>query len=516
MKGWLLFWAGWLLVSSSFSQSISNVVVTGGRIAGYTEDTITIFKGIPFAAPPVGSNRWKPPQPVIPWDCVLTTDRFALPCPQYAPILPNVLKISSSEDCLYLNVWTPAKSTDDRFPVMVWIYGGGFALGSTSTPLYDGTELARMGVVVVSIAYRVGALGFLSHPWLSKESPEGVSGNYGLLDQIAGLKWVQENITAFGGNPQNVTVFGESAGGISVSMLCASPLAKGLFQKAICQSGGNFGPISAKRTTGTIQNLASAEQSGLAFSERLGAHSLDALRTLKPEKWRNDSLAQMGGFWPVVDGYVLPGDQYQLYQAGQYNDIPVLLGTNSDEGSLFVAATSVQKFRAKAEELFGPFASKALELYPANTRKQTRIAMADIVRETLFAWPTWAWATLQTQTGHSPVYLYYFSYPAKILPFLGGKPRGAGHGSDIRFVFRTLKKGATETEKILSKTMAAYWTNFAKTGNPNGAELPEWPVYQTGKPTVLYLDQSVQSGPVPNIEQLLFVEDYFNWKRGQQ
>ncbi|HSL86030.1 MAG TPA: carboxylesterase family protein, partial [Bacteroidales bacterium] len=238
------------LIRCSNGTSALLVRVEGGRVEGVEENGITVFKGIPFAAPPVGDLRWKPPQPVKRWKGVLKADRFAPACPQFQRIMPGMTPVETSEDCLYLNVWTPAQSSGERLPVMVWIYGGGFSMGSTSVPLYSGENLARMGVVVVSVAYRIGPLGFMAHPGLTAESEHNASGNYGLLDQIAGLRWVQKNITAFGGDPSTVTIFGESAGAISVSILAASPLAKGLFRGAISQSGGSFAPAGEKRGNG--------------------------------------------------------------------------------------------------------------------------------------------------------------------------------------------------------------------------------------------------------------------------
>jgi len=494
------------------------IKVEGGLVEGTVEGGITVYKGIPFAAPPTGNLRWRPPQPVQNWDGVLKADKYAPACPQIQYYIPIFPKVETSEDCLYLNVWTPAQSPAENLPVMVWIYGGAFAMGATSTPLYSGEQLAKMGVIVVSIAYRVGPLGFLAHPDLTAESPQRVSGNYGLLDQIVALQWVQRNIKAFGGDPGRVTIFGESAGGISVSMLAASPLAKGLFHQAICESGGSFNPVRKEKEPDSIQLLAGAEAAGVEFAKRMGASSLAELRQVPPEKWQNDPAAQGGGLWPVVDGYVIVDDQYKLYEAGKYNDVPVLIGTNSDEGSMFVQATTSEQYEKDTRARFGPFAEKILTLYPSQTPDQTFRALADILRDTLFAWPTWSWARLQSKTGTSKVYLYYFDQKLPPSPFsLFFKSNGAPHGSEMPYVFRHLDQilGAqyTDDDRRLSDTMATYWTNFAKSGNPNGPGLPEWPVFRAGGPTVLYFKGEPHTGPVPNLDKLTVLDEYYAWKR---
>ena len=262
------------------AQNPSPVKVEQGLLQGTNEGGLTVYKGIPFAAPPVGDLRWRAPQPAAPWEGVKQANEFA-PAPVQGGNPPS----GKSEDCLYLNIWTPAKSPDDRVPVLVWIYGGGFSFGSTSERVYSGDVLAKKGVVLVSIAYRVGQLGFLAHPELSAESPNHVSGNYGLLDMIAGLKWIQKNISAFGGDPTKVTIFGESAGGIAVSMLCASPLAKGLFHGAISQSGGSFGPPRVNTFPGeNLKLLKDAEASGIVFAQKAGVPSIAALRKMDADK----------------------------------------------------------------------------------------------------------------------------------------------------------------------------------------------------------------------------------------
>ena len=313
----------------AFAQTTPStlVKVDGGLVEGSLEDRLTIYRGIPFVAPPIGDLRWRPPQPVEPWEGVLETREFCAACPQPANMISALFtKYGMSEDCLYLNLWKPNDSTGEKLPVMVWIYGGGFNMDSTSQDLITGEVLAQKGVIVVSIAYRLGALGFLAHPGLSNESEQHVSGNYGILDQVAALEWIQRNIEAFGGDPQNVTIFGQSAGGQSVSILAASPLARGLFHRAICMSGGYFRPASVKKFPEYTQTLEGAEADGLALARNMGAHTLAELRTADPKEFLDRPLEQLD-YWPVIDGYVITDDLYKLYSAGTYSDIPVLIGS---------------------------------------------------------------------------------------------------------------------------------------------------------------------------------------------
>ncbi len=498
------------------SLAEAKVKLNDGTVQGTVEDGIAVFRGIPFAAPPLGDLRWKAPQPAIPWEGVLEAVRFA-PSPVQARA-EWMGEIEMSEDCLYLNVWTPAKSKGEKLPVMVWIYGGGFSNGTTAGTI--GKHLAARGVILVSVAYRLGALGFMAHPELSAESVNGVSGNYGILDQIAGLKWVQENIEAFGGDPSRVTIFGESAGAISVSILCASPLAGGLFSGAISQSGGSFSPVGDSRGMGEyMASLKGAEQQGLEFAERMGTQGIDELRTLPYERWLGDPLSQMGGFWPVADGYVIAGDQYRLYSEGKYNDVNVIIGTNSDEGSMFVQPMEPGQYEGMIKGRFGPLADRALELYPGNDLTEVYHSLADIFEATAFAWPSWAWAGLQSETGSSGVYMYYFDQfrPEPLYPG-GPEPRGAAHAMEIAYVFGTVGQNpaspATDEEKALSDIMISYWTNFAKNGDPNGEGLPEWPVYRKGEKTVMYLKGTEhETIDVPDAERLQFMEEYFKWLR---
>ena len=450
---YLIIAAAIVAASCSGHSTPGIVKVEGGTIKGIVSDTMSVYKGIPFAAPPVGDLRWKAPQPVIPWEGIREATEFG-PSPMQAGNNENM-----SEDCLYLNVWTPAKSPKEKLPVLVWIYGGGFAGGSTS--YYDGTPLAEQGVVLVSINYRVGKLGFFAHPELSSETEQGTSGNYGLLDQIAGLKWIQNNISKFGGDPDKVTIFGESAGGISVSMLCASPLAKGLFRGAISQSGGSFGPTRKTSYPGeNMKTLAQSEQEGLAYSESMGAKNISELRALDASNFAKPGM-MTGGAWPIVDGYVIPDDQYKLYEQGKYNDVAVLIGYNSDEGASFSATKDVKKHLASVEQRYGPFAERLLKVYPVEGNTVPKSAR-DLMRDAAFGWHTWAWACLQSKTGKSPVYLYYFDqhpdYP-KDSPRYG---YGSPHGQDVDFVFGTVRNPQLDSDKPLSRTMIKYWTNFAK------------------------------------------------------
>lgn len=499
-----------LVASCTNQQKPGQVQVEGGTIQGTVTEDLTIYKGIPFAAPPVGDLRWKAPQPVEAWEGVKQTTEYA-PAPMQGGNPPS----GKSEDCLYLNVWTPAKSADEKLPVMVWIYGGGFSFGSTSAPVHDGENLARKGVILVSIAYRVGQIGFLAHPELSAESPNGVSGNYGLLDQIAGLQWVQNNIEAFGGNPDNVTIFGESAGGISVSMLCASPLAKGLFHKAISQSGGSFGPTRPTTYPGeNMKTLEQAEQDGIKYLEKFGVSSIDELRKVDAEKLIPEGWT-MPGSWPVVDGYVIPDDQYKLYEAGKYNDVPVLIGYNSDEGLSFPAGRTPEEYIETVTERFGPFAEKLLQAYPVGENSVPRSAR-NLMRDATFGWPTWSWARLQSKTGKSPVYLYYFDQHPEYPEDSPQADHGTPHGVDVPYVFMNMDTSnpyTTEADVKISEIMGTYWTNFAKNGNPNGENVPQWPAFSNDNPKVMYLKTNPETGPVPDKESLKVLDAYFEWRR---
>lgn len=491
------------------SAQIVSAKVTGGTVQGVAADGIGVFKGIPFAAPPLGENRWRAPQPVKAWPGVKQANHYASGCMQDPSMMTFIgSEEGVSEDCLYLDIWTPAKTARDRLPVMVWIYGGGFSAGATSSPTYAGDRLAKLGVVQVNVAYRVGIFGFLAHPELSRESGN-ISGNYGLLDQIAGLKWVQENIAAFGGDPSNVTIFGESAGGISVSMLAASPAAKGLFHRVISESGGSFAPPRTGSGPGQgVTTLAAAETSGKQFLEKLGANTIAearALAAVEIQKAQGPGLG--GGFWPVADGRVIPGDQYLLYEQGSFNDTPVLIGTNSDEGALFFRGNSTSDtFESMVRAGYGDCADVILAAYPHTTDQEATESARDLMRDSIFAWSTWAWARLQSNHGRNRAYVYYFDHRTP------ESPDGANHAAELGYVFRTLdaRGGKPRPEDIaLSELMSRYWTNFAKTGDPNGPNLPAWPAFNEAEQQVMVFDTETGAREIPNLKMLQAMGAYY-------
>ena len=499
---------------------LTDVKVKQGKVHGIVEKGLGTFKAIPFAEAPVGDLRWKAPVPKKKWSGVFDATEFSGMPPQQVRTRPGAPGPKVTEDCLYLNIQTPAASAKEKLPVLVWIHGGGFITGDANSN--DGEKFAKQGIVYVSLSYRTGALGFLSLPELSAENERGISGNYGLLDMIEGLKWVKENIAAFGGDPSKVTIMGESAGAIAVSMLCASPLAKGLFCGAISESGGSFCPVDAVRVDNNgIRDVKGSEDYGLAWMKRIGVSSLAELRQIGWEKLVSDEQSGgVGGFWPTVDGYVLPDDQYKMYEAGNYNDVNVLIGTNSDEGAMFSRPTQLAQYQADIRAEYGPFADRMLELYPAATDEETYGALSDIFRETAFSWPTWAWANLQNKTGKGKVYLYYFDQFDANRPMFGGpgapKPRGANHASEMQYVFaspwgRPFQGG----DKAVSDAMNHYWANFVKTGDPNGEGLDNWPVYRDGEKTVMFFKNGTALIETPNKAQLELMEDYFAWKRQQ-
>ncbi|MFH0841505.1 MAG: carboxylesterase family protein [Bacteroidota bacterium] len=495
-------------------QQPKPVKVEEGLIQGLYEDDLTVYKGVPFAAPPVGDLRWRPPLPAEKWDGVRLDTGFAP-----GPVQGQDFPFGKSEDCLYLNIWTPAKSARDRIPVFVWIHGGGFNAGAASEQLFYGDKLARKGVVLVCIAYRVGQLGFLAHPELTAESPNHVSGNYGLLDMIAALQWIKKNIASFGGDPNKVTIFGESAGGIAVSMLCASPLAKGLFQGAISESGGSFGPSRRSSPFGeNMKLLPDAELTGAEYVKSAEVASIAELRKIDAEKLPGGM--SLGLAWPNIDGYVIPDDQYKLYAAGRYNDVPVLIGYNSDEGLSFSRAKTPEEYIAEVRGRYGKFADDLIKAYPPAENTVPKTAR-DLARDVAFGWHTWIWARLQSQTGKSKVFYYYFDQHEDYADDSPEADHGSPHALEIPYVFQhldipnhiTANRTISQADYDISEAMATYWTNFARYGDPNGEGVPLWPAFSDSNPLVLYFNKKPYTGPVPGAESLKVLDSYFEWRR---
>ena len=488
-------------------------IVEGKRIGGITE-----YLGIPYAAPPMGDLRWKPPAPPAKWDGVRKATEFGARCMQ-APVYGDMVfrDPGGSEDCLTLNVWVPNISVrpEDpmmKLPVMVWIYGGGFQAGATSEQRQDGSVLAQQDVVVVSMNYRLGIFGFFVHPELAKESGRNSSGNYGLLDQLAALHWVHDNIAAFGGDPGNVTIFGESAGSFSVSSQMASPLAKGLFQKAIGESGAAFSRSGLKYEPVAEREVKDAK----AAHDRLKVDTLAELRALPAQKLV-DAFFQPGGkdnlsFDADVDGYFLPQSVPEIFAAGTQNDVPLMAGWNHDEGSFDVVLAPVkptmESMKAKAEKDFGSKAAEFLRLYSAHNDAEALRASEDFAGDKFIAWSTWRWMEAQLATGKQPVYRYRFDEAPPLDP--KGPQMGAYHSAEIEYVFSQLDSKAPvewrPEDRELSARMQKYWANFARNGDPNGEGLPKWPVYgPSGGWSVMYLSEHPEAKKDDQRERYLFL-----------
>jgi para-nitrobenzyl esterase len=472
-------------------------LVTG--TPGRATDT-RVFRGIPFAAAPVGDLRWRAPQPAPHWDGVRKADELSPVCLQNGP---GGGTSKPSEDCLYLNVWTGANAASEKRPVMVWIYGGGFNTGSASQPDYDGENLAKKGAVVVTFNYRLGAFGFFAHPELTKESDRRGAANFGMLDAIAALQWVQKNIAAFGGDPKRVTIFGESAGSIMIADLLASPQAKGLFQRAIGESGS----WSINATAGRLSSLADAEQTGVKLGEALSAKSLAELRAQPAE-----AILKTGrGTGPVVDGWLLPEDPGTAYAEGKQIPVPVLVGSNLDEGTFFLQPTTAEKFLAESRTRYGGLADEFLRLYPAGSNEEANASALRDFRDQV-AWVMRNWARLQTTTGKSKAYIYYFTHQP---PVGSGRGRGATHTAEIPYVFQNERNRPwTDTDREISDLMSSYWINFAATGDPNGKGLPKWPAWdarRSGNPMV-FADKG-ETGPGLGAAQIEFFQRVYDQKR---
>jgi len=504
---WAVFFALLLGIRAGPAQPLRYVQVrtANGVLEGEVspDGKVRTFKGIPYAAPPVGPLRWKPPQPAPSWTGVRRAVDYP-PRAMQGRIFNDMVfhDAGPSEDCLYLNIWMPEKHPETKLlPVMVWIYGGGFAAGSTSEPRQDAGNLSKKGVLVVSLGYRLGVFGFFAHPELTEESGHNASGNYGLLDQVAVLKWIKANIATFGGDPDNVTIFGESAGSRSVGALMASPLAQGLFRRAIGESGSCFDTMQPWKPR--VQ----AEQAGVKFAESaFGTDSLEVLRAMPAQKVLAAALKlPREYFTPDIDGYFLPTKCLSIYASGQQSHIPLLVGWNRDERdfkSFFTNdAPTVANYVKRVKAQYGTNAESILKLYPATTDAEAKRAGQDIAGDQFTGYDTWKWMEMQLQTGGSPVFRYEFD---ETLPLPAHAKRGteptAPHASEIEFVFKALSSRHLPwrpDDYKVSELMADYWTNFAKTGDPNGPGLPPWPAYnrRDGYP-VMHL--KADSGSTPD------------------
>ena len=509
-----------LLAAMCVSPAFAGVMSPSGRVKtanGVVETTtppssgVRSFKGIPFAQPPTGGLRWREPQPVKNWKGVRKADKFGARCMQRTGPGADYWFRSDgmSEDCLYLNVWTPAKSAKERLPVLVYVFGGGFQNGDGSEPRYDGESMATKGMVAVTVNYRLNIFGFFSHPELTKESPHHASGNYGLLDQVAALQWVVRNIAAFGGDPRRVTIAGESAGSISVSALMASPLSRNLIAGAIGESGAMISSLPPRP-------LAEVEQNGVKFAAAINASSLAALRAMTAEQIQ-EAVAKTTGmrFNTALDGYFLPKPLTEIFAAGEQAKVPLLAGSNTEEqGARSVLQTNEptpENFQAAVRKLYGERAGEILKVYAPTTREEVLEAATDLASARFIAYGTWKWADLQARTGGKPVYRYLYAHPRP--PFLpagrGGEsqpPRGAAHSAEIQYAMGNLPidpryAWAPDDHKV-SEVVQAYFANFVKTGNPNGPGLPDWPPYAGDtRYQIMRLDVDSHAQPEPHLER---------------
>ncbi len=492
--------------SAAFSQAaLANddgapvIEAPAGAVQGTSDGTIASFKGIPYAAPPVGEARWQPPRPATEWDGVRDATEFGAAC--YQPTIPGAANGiyyeevgRMSEDCLSLNIWTPENA--ENAPVFVWIHGGALVSGASSFKMYDGARMAEQGVIVVSINYRLGVLGFLAHPELSAESAEGISGNYGLMDQIEALRWIKRNIASFGGNPENVTIAGESAGGLSVMWLMTSPSARGLFDKAIMESAYMVSSPALKEPQ---NGHPSAESMGTWLQGQLEAPDLAALRAMEPGSLVN--RATRAGFltWSTVDGKLIPHQIAETFDLGEQAPVPLLAGFNAGEirslrRLLPPAPTTKSAYEAKIRELYGDLADVFLALYPPDNVDESMLAAT---RDALYGWTAERLARKQTVLGQD-AYLYLFDhgYPAADKAGLH-----AFHASEIPYVFGTIHDTARNwpriprkpAERKLSDAMLQYWTGFARDGDPRAHRQVDWPAYGPDANFMVF-DQTPQTG----------------------
>jgi para-nitrobenzyl esterase len=514
-RGLLL--SGTLLLCAACAWAGDQVKVEGGVLEGTmtADQSARLFAGVPYAAAPVGALRWAAPQPVSPWSGVRQASDFGARCYQGSIFNDMIFRDQGmAEDCLYLNIWTP--KTGSKLPVLVYFHGGGFAAGSGDEPRYDGTNFARLGVITVTVNYRLGVFGFLAHPEMTAESSHKASGNYGLLDMVASLQWVKRNIAAFGGDPGRVTIGGESAGSFAVSALMASPLAQGLFEGAIGESGAMF-----TRGSGTLAppTLAKAEETGTKFADAVGAKSLAELRAKPADEILKASMK--GGairYSPIIDGYFLPAEPAQIFAKGEQSHVPLLAGWNADEVRMGTLAAkqkpTAASFTEQLRSRFGARAVIAEKLYPARTDEEAIQSAGDLASDMFIDYCTWKWMEAQSATGQAAVFRYVFDRPVPLpegAPAVGVKGL-AGHSWELEYVFGALdsKKADWQPEdRKTSEEMAGYWANFVKTGDPSGSGLAPWPDFRKTH-EVMHLDAQSHATPEQNRERYRFLDSYYD------
>jgi len=519
--------------TAQLNDAVPHVKIANGTLEGVDESGIKTFKGVPFAAPPVGDLRWKEPQPVKDWTGVRKADKFGPRAMQLAVFGDmNFRSDGMNEDCLYLNVWTPSKTGSEKLPVLVYFYGGGFMAGDGSELRYDGESIARRGIVSVTVNYRLGIFGFLSHPELTKESPHHASGNYGLLDQSAALQWVQKNIAAFGGDPKKITIAGESAGSFSVSAQMASPLSKNIIAGAIGESGSLLG----LNPTASLQD---AEKAGADFGTAIKVTSLADLRAMPADQLLKATANAGFGRFPVcVDGYFFPKSPLEIFEKGEQAHVPLLVGWNSQEMVYQMVMgqdkPTLDNYKKAVEKLYGDKSAEAMAVYSASSDEEAEQVATDLASDRFIGFSTWKWSDVQSKTGGKPVYRYLYARPRPQMRaemgnatagLAGGvikdtsankapkmpPARGAVHSAEIEYALGNLSTNRVydwqpEDYKV-SEIMQAFFANFVKTGNPNGLGSPEWPAVDNSKGVqVMHINVDTKAMEDKNGKRYLFMD----------
>ncbi|MDE3211742.1 MAG: carboxylesterase family protein [Bacteroidota bacterium] len=521
------------MVFGQFNETAPKVKTANGILEGIYQSGISEFKGIPFAAPPVGNLRWKAPQPVKDWTGIRMADKFgprAMQLPVFGDM--NFRSNGMSEDCLYLNVWTPSKTGKEKLPVLVYFYGGGYIAGDGSEPRYDGESMARRGIVSVTVNYRLGIFGFLSYPELAKESPHHASGNYGLMDQVAALKWVKKNIAAFGGDPARITIAGESAGSFSVSALMASPLSRDLFNGAIGESGSLLG----LRPTAMLEE---AEDAGVKFAKSIDKNILGELREMSAEDLlKSTSHAGYGTFPVDVDGYFFPESPLKIYEEGKEAHVPLLVGWNSEEMNYHFLfgreAATLENLRKVEDRIFKDKAAEAAKVYHADNDSEVTAVGNALASDMFIAFSTWKWSDLQSKTGQKPVYRYFFERARPVMradmgnavpglaggitrdtthkaPNIAPPATGAVHSAEIEYAMGNLPTNRVydwqPEDYEVSAITQSFFANFVKTGNPNGMGVPKWPAVDNHKTVeVMHINVHTRAEAETHHDRYLFLD----------